>query len=119
MVIVCIMIQAGTILNVADNSGAKKVCCIKVFFGFKRRYASIGDLIMVTVKSIRKKRKSTSKAKKGDLYKALIVRTRCGLKSLSVERVKFFDNAVVLLGKQGKLLCPTIPRILMHHHLRR
>ena len=98
------MIQAGTVLNVADNSGAKKVCCIKVFFGYKRRYASIGDLIIVTVKSIRKKRKSTSKAKKGDLHKALVVRTKCGLKSLSGERIKFFDNAVVLLGKQGKFV---------------
>ena len=98
------MIQAGTVLNVADNSGEKKVCCIKVFFGYKRRYASIGDLIIVTVKSIRKKRKSTSKAKKGDLHKALVVRTKCGLKNLSGERIKFFDNAVVLLGKQGKFV---------------
>lgn len=98
------MIQAGTVLNVADNSGAKKVCCIKVFFGYKRRYASIGDLIIVTVKSIRKKRKSTSKAKKGDLHKALVVRTKCGSKNLSGERIRFFDNAVVLLGKQGKFV---------------
>ena len=98
------MIQAGTNLNVADNSGAKKVRCIKVFFGYKRRYASIGDLVTVSVTSIRKKRKSTSKAKKGDLHKALVVRTKCGLKSMSGERIKFSENSVVLLGKQSKFI---------------
>lgn len=98
------MIQAGTYLNVADNSGAKKVCCIKVFFGFKRRYAFIGNLITVSVSSIRKKRKSTSKVKKGDLYKALIVRTKSGLRNVSGERVKFCENSVILLGKQSKFI---------------
>ena len=98
------MIQAGTSLSVADNSGAKKVCCIKVFFGFKRRYASIGDLITISVKSIRKKRKSTSKTKKGDLHKALIVRTKSGLRSISGEKIRFYENAVVLLGKQSKFI---------------
>jgi large subunit ribosomal protein L14 len=98
------MIQAGTLLSVADNSGAKKVCCIKVFFGYRRRYASIGDLITVSVKSIRKKRKLTSKTKKGDLHKALVVRTKCGLSNLSGEKVKFYENAVVLIGKQNKFI---------------
>jgi large subunit ribosomal protein L14 len=98
------MIQAGTSLNVADNSGAKKVRCIKVFWGFKRRYASIGDLVTVSVTSIRKKRKSTSKAKKGDLHKALVVRTKCGLKNMSGERIKFGENSVVLIGKQSKFI---------------
>ena len=98
------MIQAGTSLSVADNSGAKKVCCIKVFFGFKRRYASIGDLITISVKSIRKKRKLTSKTKKGDLHKALIVRTKSGLRSISGEKIRFYENAVVLLGKQSKFI---------------
>ena len=98
------MIQSGTNLNVADNSGAKKVRCIKVFFGYKRRYASIGDLVTVSVTSIRKKRKSTSKAKKGDLHKALVVKTKNGLRSMSGERVKFSENSVVLLGKQSKFI---------------
>lgn len=98
------MIQVGTILNVIDNSGAKKVRCIKVPFGYKRRYASIGDLITVSVYSIRKKRKLTSKTKKGEVHKALIVRTILGLSSPSGEKHSFLDNSVVLVGKQNRLI---------------
>jgi large subunit ribosomal protein L14 len=65
------MIQMQTILNVADNSGAKKVACIKVLGGSKRRYASIGDVIVVSVKQAL----PNSKVKKGDVMKAVIVRT--------------------------------------------
>lgn len=98
------MIQVGTILNVVDNSGAKKVRCIKVPFGYKRRYASIGDLITVSIYSIRKKRKSTSKTRKGEVHKALIVRTVSGLSFYSGERQIFLDNSVVLIGKQNRLI---------------
>ena len=98
------MIQTGTILNVIDNSGARKVCCIKVMKGFKQRYASIGDLIMISIKSLRKKRKSTSKTQKGQIYRALILRTKTGLKSSSNESIKFFENAVALLNKQNKFI---------------
>mgnify|MGYP006448807351 FL=1 len=60
------MIQTGTYLNVIDNSGARDVCCIKVSSGYKRRYASIGDVVIVSIKRLRKKRRSASKVKKGE-----------------------------------------------------
>jgi large subunit ribosomal protein L14 len=98
------MIQVGTILNVIDNSGARKVRCIKVLFGYQRRYAFLGDLILVSVYSIRKKRKASSKTKKGELHKALVVRTKSGLNGLSGEKVKFLENSVVLIGKQNRFI---------------
>lgn len=98
------MIQSGTVLNVIDNSGARKVCCIKVMTGYRRRYAFIGDLIMVSVKSLRTKRKSTSKTKKGEIYKALVVRTKHNIKKTSGEKISFFENSVILLSKQNKFI---------------
>lgn len=96
------MIQAGTYLNVIDNSGAKEVCCIKVLAGYKRRYASIGDLIVVSIKTLRTKRRLTSKTKKGEVLRALVVRTKTGLKTFSGESLLFFENSVVLLNNQNK-----------------
>ena len=61
------MIQNGTYLNVIDNSGAKNVCCIKVSSGYRNRYATIGDVIVVSVKNLRTKRRATSKVKKGEV----------------------------------------------------
>jgi large subunit ribosomal protein L14 len=98
------MIQVGTILNVIDNSGAKKVCCIKVMKGYKQRYAYIGDLVMISIKSLRKRRKSTSKTKKGQVYKALILRTKIGVKKKSGVVLKFLENSVALLSKQDKFV---------------
>lgn len=98
------MIQVGTLLSVVDNSGAKKVRCIKVYPGYRRRYAFVGDLITVSVYSIRKKRKSTSKTKKGEIHKALVVRTKSGLSLITGERLTFSENSVVLLGKQNKFI---------------
>ena len=98
------MIQVGTVLNVIDNSGAKKVCCIKVLSGYRCRYAFVGDLIMVSVKSLRTKRKSTSKTKKGEIYKALVVRTKYNIKKISGEKISFFENSVILLSKQNKFI---------------
>jgi large subunit ribosomal protein L14 len=98
------MIQVGTILNVIDNSGAKKVCCIKVMKGFRQRYACLGDLIMISIKSLRKKRKSTSKTKKGQIYKALVIRTKVGVKSHSDGKIQFLENCVTLLSKQDKFV---------------
>ena len=98
------MIQVGTLLSVVDNSGAKKVRCIKVYPGYKRRYAFIGDLITVSIYSIRKKRRLTSKTRKGEIHKALVVRTKSGLKSATGESLAFFENSVVLLGKQNKFI---------------
>ena len=70
------MIQQQTILKVVDNSGAKKVKCIKVLNGFNRRYAVIGDLIVVSIIKLRNKAKLASKVQKGEIYKAIIVRTK-------------------------------------------
>ena len=98
------MIQVGTVLNVIDNSGARKVICIKVITGYKRRYAFIGDLIMVSIRNLRTKRKSTSKVKKSEIYRALVVRTKDSVKQFSGENIKFFENSVVLLSKQNKFI---------------
>ena len=96
------MFQSGTYLNVIDNSGAKDVCCIKVSKGYRRRYAFIGDVITVSVKSLRSKRKATSKVKKGDVIKALVVRTKTNKKDFSGKTLGFLENSVVLLTNQSK-----------------
>jgi large subunit ribosomal protein L14 len=90
------MIQMQTILNVADNSGAKKVACIKVLGGSKRRYASVGDVIVVAVKeSI-----PNSKVKKGDVMKAVVVRTVKEVRRTDGSYLKFDDNSAVLITNQ-------------------
>ncbi|MCX5832864.1 MAG: 50S ribosomal protein L14 [Deltaproteobacteria bacterium] len=90
------MIQMQTILNVADNSGAKKVLCIKVLGGSKRRYASVGDVIVVAVQeSI-----PNSKVKKGDVMKAVVVRTVKEVRRQDGSYLKFDDNSAVLITNQ-------------------
>ena len=74
------MIQQQSLLKVADNSGAKIVKCIKVIGGFNRSFAYVGDVIVVSVLKLRNKSRSTSKVKKGEVYKALILRTKKELK---------------------------------------
>lgn len=97
------MIQDRSYLNVIDNSGAKEVCCIKVSNGYRRRFASIGDIITVSIKNLRKKKKVSSKIQKGDVVKALIIRTR-SLKNTSFhEHISFNENSAVLLTKQNKM----------------
>jgi len=112
------MIQSGTYLNVIDNSGAKNVCCIKVLAGYRRRYANLGDLIVVTVKNLRTKRRSTSKIKKGEVTKAIVVRTKTVLKDFSGENYNFFENSVVLLNNQkkpiGTRIFGAIPKLFRH-----
>ena len=90
------MIQMQTELDVADNSGAQVVECIKVLGGSKRRYAGIGDIIVVSVK----KAIPRGKAKKGDVYKAVVVRTRKGVRRADGSLIRFDGNAVVLLSAQ-------------------
>ena len=90
------MIQMQTILNVADNSGAKKVACIKVLGGSKRRYASLGDVIVVSVKEAI----PNSKVKKGDVMKAVIVRTVKEVRRPDGSYLKFDDNSAVLITNQ-------------------
>jgi large subunit ribosomal protein L14 len=91
-----IMIQMQTILNVADNSGAKRVACIKVLGGSKRRYASVGDVIVVSVKEAL----PNSKVKKGDVAKAVIVRTVKEVRRPDGSYLKFDDNSAVLITNQ-------------------
>ena len=87
------MIQEQTMLNVADNSGARRVQCIKVLGGSKRRYATIGDVIVVSVKEAI----PNAKVKKGDVYDAVVVRTRKGVRRPDGSLIRFDGNAAVLL----------------------
>ena len=91
------MIQTESVLNVADNSGAKKVLCIKVLGGSKRRYAGVGDVIVVTVKEAM----PNSKVKKGDVLKAVIVRTSKEIRRMDDTVLRFDDNSAVLLTGSG------------------
>jgi len=88
------MIQQESRLNVADNSGAKEVLCIRVLGGTGRRYASVGDKIIVTVKSSL----SSSSLKKGTVSKAVVVRTKKEVRRKDGSYIRFEDNAVVLLN---------------------
>lgn len=88
------MIQMQTRLNVADNSGAKEVMCIKVLGGSKRRFASIGDIIVVSIKEAI----PTAKVKKGDVAKAVIVRTVHKLRRPDGSYIRFDDNSAVLIN---------------------
>lgn len=90
------MIQMQTRLNVADNSGAKKVYCIKVLGGTRRRYASVGDIIIVSVKEAI----PNSKVKKGDVMKAVVVRTKKEIGRDDGSSLRFDENAAVLINEQ-------------------
>lgn len=90
------MIQMQTMLDAADNSGARRLMCIKVLGGSKRRYAAIGDVIKVTVKEAIPR----GKVKKGEVYHAVVVRTRKGVRRADGSLVRFDGNAAVLLNNQ-------------------
>jgi large subunit ribosomal protein L14 len=92
------MIQTESTLQVADNSGARKVSCIKVLGGSKRKYASIGDVIVVSVKEAI----PNSRVKKGEVRKAVVVRTRKGLGRPDGTYIKFDENAAVLIDAQNE-----------------
>jgi len=94
------MIQSETNLAVADNSGAKLVCCIKVLGGSKRRYASVGDIIVVSVKDAM----PHSKVKKGAVMKAVVVRTRKEVGRPDGSFIKFDNNSAVLLNNANEPL---------------
>ena len=93
------MIQTETRLSVADNSGAKEVLCIRVMGGTGRRYASVGDIIVVTVKSA----VPSSDVKKGTVSKAVVVRTKKEVRRPAGSYIRFDDNACVLLNNAGEL----------------
>jgi large subunit ribosomal protein L14 len=90
------MIQMRTMLDVADNSGARLVMCIKVLGGSKRRYASIGDVVKVSVKEAIPR----GKVRKGEVLNAVIVRTKQGIRRPDGSVIRFDENAVVLLNAQ-------------------
>ncbi len=92
------MIQAQSKLNVADNSGAKLLLCIKVLGGSKRRYARVGDVVVVSVKEAIPK----SKVKKGDVMRAVIVRTAKEISRTDGSYIKFSDNSAVLINQQNE-----------------
>ena len=92
------MIQMQTNLDVADNSGARRVMCIKVLGGSKRKYASIGDVIVVSVKDAIPR----GRVKKGDVHRAVIVRTAKEIRRADGSAIRFDGNAAVLINKQGE-----------------
>ena len=94
------MIQQESRLSVADNSGAKEVLCIRVLGGTKRRYASIGDQIVVTIKSALR----SGNVKKGSVIRAVVVRTRKEIRRPDGSYIRFDDNAVVLLNPTGEMI---------------
>jgi len=92
------VIQNETVLDVADNSGARKIACIKVLGGSKRRYARIGDVIVVAIKEAM----PGGKVKKGDVARALVVRTAKEFRRVDGSSIRFDDNAAVLLTQAGE-----------------
>ena len=92
------MIQAETNLEVADNSGARRIQCIKVLGGSKRKYASVGDIIVVTVKEAIPR----GRVKKGEIVNAVVVRTAKDIRRADGSAIRFDSNAAVLIDKQGE-----------------
>ncbi|MCC7329200.1 MAG: 50S ribosomal protein L14 [Gammaproteobacteria bacterium] len=90
------MIQMRTMLNAADNSGARRLMCIKVLGGSKRRYAGVGDIIKVSIKDAIPK----GRVKKGEVYSAVVVRTTKGVRRPDGSLIRFDDNAAVLLSNK-------------------
>lgn len=92
------MIQMQTVLEVADNTGARKIMCIKVLGGSKRRYAGVGDIIKVSIKEAAPR----GRVKKGEVYSAVVVRTAKGVRRADGSLIKFDSNAAVLLNNKGE-----------------
>ncbi|MCH8236649.1 MAG: 50S ribosomal protein L14 [Proteobacteria bacterium] len=92
------MIQSETNLEVADNSGARRIQCIKVLGGSKRKYASVGDIIVVTVKEATPR----GRVKKGEIVKAVVVRTAKDIRRPDGSAIRFDSNAAVLITPQGE-----------------
>ncbi len=107
------MIQKGTYLRVVDNSGASMVSCIHVYGGNKKRYAKMGDLVLVSIKTLRSNRPPKMKIKKGDVVKGLIVRTKIAQTQFSGSQIEFYKNCIVLLNDKfrpfGSRILVTLP----------
>ena len=112
------MIQQESRLDVADNSGAKEVLCIRVLGGTRKRYASVGDKVVVTVKSAM----PSGEAKKGMVSKAVVVRTKKEIRRTDGSYIRFDDNAVVLLNNldeiRGTRIFGPVPRELRDRYMK-
>ncbi|HHE39006.1 MAG TPA: 50S ribosomal protein L14 [Candidatus Cloacimonetes bacterium] len=113
------MIQAQTMLNVADNSGAKKAQCIKVLGGSKRKYAGLGDIIVVAIKTA----VPNSKIKKGSVERAVIIRTHKEARRKDGSYIRFEDNAVVMIDEKGepkatRIFGPVARELREHHFMK-
>ena len=93
------MIQTNTIVNVSDNSGGKRAKCIRILGGYKRKVAKVGDTVVVSIQSVRR---TNSKVRKGEVHRAVVVRTKKPWQRKSGMNLGFGDNAVVLIGNQNK-----------------
>ena len=107
------MIQPETILQVADNSGAKTVKCIKILGGYKKKYAKLGDIIVISVQELRNKARITSKVKKGEIYKALVIRTKKKINKkdgtiIFSNKETRNSNAAILINKKGNPIATRI-----------
>lgn len=100
------MVQKETYLNIIDNSGVKKVACIHIYNGYRKRYAHIGDIILTSVKSMKRKKNKLEefKFKKGDIVKVLILHTNTGTKSIYSNHTKNYQNAGVLISNTNKIV---------------
>lgn len=99
------MIQPKTVLNVSDNSGAKSAICIKVLGGYKKRYANAGDFVIVSINSLKhNKSRFISKVRKGDVFKAVVLRTKNNHILSDGSTISFSNNCVSLVTKQGSPL---------------
>ena len=110
------MIQQQTILNVSDNSGVKQVKCIKVLGGFKKKFAVLGDIVVVSIAKIRAKSRQTTKVKKGEIFKALIIKTKKKINNKDGASLNFDENSVILLNNNyspvSNRILGSIPRTL-------
>ena len=116
------MIQQQTLLKVSDNSGAKIAKCIKVFGGFKRKTAKIGDTILVSIKELRENIPSNSKIKKGQVHRAIIIRTKKVMSKKNSNFVFFDDNSVILVDNKNNPIATRIigpiPKFLKNINLK-
>lgn len=94
------MIQTQSLLKISDNSGGKIGRCIKIIHGFKNKWSSCGDLILISIQKLKNKRKLTSKVKKGEIIQAVILRTKSKYRRQNSNFIKFYENSVGLINKQ-------------------
>ena len=113
------MIQMQTNLDVADNSGAKRVMCIKVLGGSKRKYASVGDIIVVSIKEAAPR----GRVKKGDVHRAIVVRTAKDIRRADGSVIRFDRNAAVLINKNNepigtRIFGPVVRELRAKNHMK-